>query len=351
MSDSMADCGFDSVNRYDRHAVLDLFAGTGVGVACRSLGAKEYGVEIMPEAIASREANGMETPYEDAWEADLAGDLNFDTIWASPPCQTFSMAGNGAGRKALTEVLDLVQRQVWRSIEALKREAAELGDDRTGLVLTPLHYAWRYRPTYIALEQVPPVLPVWEAMAVQLRAMGYSAWTGKLSAEQYGVPQVRTRAFLIARSDGIAASPPVPTHSKFHPRTPDRLDPGLRKWVSMAEAIEWGFNNRPSYTVCGASSNAIGDSEWGGASVRKVMRDAAVSGDESVWVANPSVTGVTNSGNVRITEGEAATLQSYPVIEWRGSRKKIHLQIANAVPPLLARAVLMALWAGADCGR
>lgn len=33
---------------------LDLFAGTGWGVACQALGIEEYGVEIMPEAIATR---------------------------------------------------------------------------------------------------------------------------------------------------------------------------------------------------------------------------------------------------------------------------------------------------------
>lgn len=45
---------------------LDLFAGTGWGVACQ-LGIEEYGVEIMPEACATRAANGMITLYADVW--------------------------------------------------------------------------------------------------------------------------------------------------------------------------------------------------------------------------------------------------------------------------------------------
>jgi DNA (cytosine-5)-methyltransferase 1 len=40
---------------------LDLFAGTGWGVACQRLGIEEMGVEIMPEARATRAANGMHT--------------------------------------------------------------------------------------------------------------------------------------------------------------------------------------------------------------------------------------------------------------------------------------------------
>jgi DNA (cytosine-5)-methyltransferase 1 len=50
---------------------LDLFAGTGGGVACQELGIDEVGVEIMPAAIETRAANGMETLYEDVWEGLL----------------------------------------------------------------------------------------------------------------------------------------------------------------------------------------------------------------------------------------------------------------------------------------
>ena len=84
---------------------LDLFAGTGWGVACQRLGIKEAGVEIMPEAVATREANGMETIYNDVWDGlKLTAEQHRDEygsyglLIASPPCQTFSAAGKGAGR-------------------------------------------------------------------------------------------------------------------------------------------------------------------------------------------------------------------------------------------------------------
>jgi len=152
-------------------------------------------------------------------------------------CQTFSVAGKGSGRKALNDVLTAIAERRWTSIQSLKRLGEEVGDERTALVLTPLTYVNRFRPTYIAFEQVPAVLPVWEACAAVMRDMGYSVWTGYLHAEQYGVPQTRKRAYLIARSDGKEAQPPAPTHSRYYSRNPEKLDLGVKKWVSMAEGL------------------------------------------------------------------------------------------------------------------
>ena len=79
-----------------KHAVLDLFAGSGVGVACQQLGVPEYGVEKMPAAQETRRLNGMTTVYDDVWDIDKAEGLQFDTLWASPPCFT-------AGAPVVTE--------------------------------------------------------------------------------------------------------------------------------------------------------------------------------------------------------------------------------------------------------
>lgn len=379
---------------------LDLFAGTGWGVACQKLGIEEYGVEIMPEAVATRELNGMTTIYRDVWEGLDQDDFQFrdyDLLIASPPCQTFSMAGGGAGRKALDDVLGLIDEKAYRSVEDL-RAFGESHDPRTALVLTPLAHVFRDLPRYVVFEQVPPVLPVWERCAEEMRAWGYSVWTGNLQSEMHGVPQTRKRAILIAKRDPDLdgeAAPPVPTHSRYYSRDPKRLDAGALPWVSMAEALGWGMTERPFVTA----GNAVGRAEGVGGSGGKaaivdakergayVMRSnysgsgapgataaergrtmreddkpsLAMTSKPGHWI-RPSFTvtgggGATGGAEVfgrrareamgnagRITVAEAAALQSYPPgFAFAGTKTKQFLQVGNAVPPLLAEAILRAV--------
>lgn len=53
-------------------------------------------------------------------------------------------------------------------------------------------------------------------------------------------------------------------------------------------------------------------------------------------------------GSVRLTIEEAAILQSYPRgYRFAGTKGKQFLQAGNSVPPLLAKAILTALWGDA----
>lgn len=184
----------------------DLFAGAGGwDIAADRLGITAWGVENMKEARATRDAAGLATIHDDVWTYEPAGDA--EGLIASPPCQTFSQAGKGAGRRALDDVLGAIRRNDWVSIDRLQEVAGRVGDPRTALVLTPLHFAMQPGYRWLAWEQVPTVLPVWEACADKLRAYGWHVWTGILNAEQYGVPQTRRRAVLIASRDYPVAPP------------------------------------------------------------------------------------------------------------------------------------------------
>lgn len=292
-------------------AAVDHFAGTGWSVACRWLGIVDYGVEIMPEAIRTRRAVGFRTIYRDVWSGLLHAWLVpfHDLYIASPPCQTFSVAGRGTGRKALEMVLALIASGAWKDPVKLRAAGADLGDDRTALVLTPLAHIWAHRPRLVALEQVPTVLPVWEAMADVLRGLGYSVWTGNLQAEQYGVPQTRKRAILLARLDGPVA-PPVPTHSRYYSRDPQRLDPGVQKWVSMAEALGWGMTGRPYPTVAsGTEGGGTDPAALGGSGARRNVYAERAAGR---WTPSGDVDNDRDGGILRLQAADASTLQSFP---------------------------------------
>lgn len=336
----------------------DLFAGGGGwDVAARTLGLEARGIENMKEARATRDAAGLTTIHDDVWT--FAPDGRAEGLIASPPCQTFSAAGKGSGRKALDDVLRGIRDRYYLDLDHLRFLGEEVGDQRTSLVLTPLHFATQHPYEWLAWEQVPTVLPVWEACAEALRAKGWHVWTGLLHAEQYGVPQTRKRAFLLASRHSPVA-PPTPTHSRYYSRSPERLDAGVAKWVSMAEALGWGLSARPSPTVTG------GGTETGGAEpIAKLARYTSrpdwafnrpsttiVGTFKPEVVAAPGYRTTVSRQNapdsVRVTVHEAGVLQSFPAdYPWQGTKGKQFLQCGNAVPPLLAMHALGAA-AGID---
>jgi DNA (cytosine-5)-methyltransferase 1 len=291
--------------------------------------------------------------YEDVWDVDKAEGLEFDTLIASPPCQTFSTANaNASGREALDQVIGLIESKAYKSVQELRDAGALLGDDRTALVLAPLHYIHRFTPDYIVLEQVPTVLPVWEAYKPVLEQMGYSVWAGVLRAEQYGVPQTRKRAILLA-SRVSTVGKPVPTHSQYHNREPYKLDSGLPSWVSIDDALgvrqldatgervrylklgkQKGTSTRatdtPAQTL--AFGNDHGTPRWFSS------EDHA-----AAWHTRPDnwIHDVVDKFSLE----EAGVLQSYPAgFTFEGSTMLKFRQIANSVPPVLAEAVLKEVW-------
>lgn len=265
----------------------DLFAGPGGwDVAADGLGWVGVGFELDGPACETRRANGHPTIQLDVRECGPEVLTREGSNWplgattaliGSPPCPTFSAAGKGEGRK----LLPLLSEVAWLMAqgEPLARFRGTLGDDpRTELVLEPLRWALEAielaQPyDFIALEQVPSVLPLWEVFAEVLRGQGYSVAAGNLQAEQYGVPQTRKRAVLLARRDGVEARLPTPTHSRFHVRDRARLDPGVLPWVSMEQALGWGMTERPSMSVTGGGTGAGGAEPFGSAARRGITRE------------------------------------------------------------------------------
>ncbi|MET8816674.1 DNA cytosine methyltransferase [Streptomyces sp. NPDC004549] len=199
--------------------LVDLFGGPGGwDVAAQRLGLAVTGIELDHSACETRRAAGLGT-VEGGVRAYGPADFPRATdLIGSPPCQTYSIGGKGAGRRALDAVLYFASQLAAR--KDIRSGLATLDDERTGLVLEPLRWILEaldagrpYRT--VMLEQVPTVLPVWDAMAQILRTEGYTVVTGRLNAEEHGVPQTRTRAVLVARRREEAFLL-APTHRRFN---------------------------------------------------------------------------------------------------------------------------------------
>lgn len=243
---------------------ISLFSGPGGS----SLGLKMagitdvIGVEWDDAAVATARAAGHTVIHDDVCEVDplhvfsqfhespFGEDL---LLQASPPCQGLSMAGKGAGRGDLEALLDSINivKEAFRfdgfdaGFDVTQGESVHLSaicsDERSPLTFEVVRWIVELTPNHVMLEQVPAALPIWEAIGSLLEEMGYAVWTGNVQAEQFGVPQTRKRAMLLASRRASEMPAPEPTHSKYHNRSPKRLDEGVLPWVSMAEALGWGI--------------------------------------------------------------------------------------------------------------
>ena len=194
--------------------IVNGFAGPGGWcVALQRLGlGPSVGIELDPAACATRAAAGHRTIRADVSQFPverLAGKVTGSID--SAPCITFSAAGKRAGA-ALIDVLDAMIRDQFdgrqtraahrREMAAMLRKAWWPSPKLTraqrsakiwpavrsaSLVAEPARRIYACRPEWVALEQVPAVLPLWQVYADELGKLGYSVWCGTLNSADYGI--------------------------------------------------------------------------------------------------------------------------------------------------------------------
>lgn len=300
-------------------AVLILFAGTGVPEACRQLGLPTHEVESDTSLKATRATNGFVTAYTDPLDVHNAAGLDFDTVWASPP---FAVRDHKA-------IMQSIENRDWREYD----------------VLLPMAYVDEYKPENLILEQTPEALPIWDALAEILRERGYSAWTGHLDAETFGLAQIRRHAYLIARLNA-EAYPPRPSHSRYNHTQPSNIDTGVQVWRSMAEAIDlygdlWlcSPNHERPLSV---PARMLTEAAAGYLLVDSF--DERVTVESRLLYRNVSQTPMHNFKTRPLSVTEAAVLQGFPPkFSFVGNRARQFAQITGAVPPPVAAAILRSL--------
>lgn len=150
-------------------------------------------------------------PIKELITADLPDELfNLDILDGSPPCSSFSMAGN--------------REKDWGKDKHFREgQAEQVLDD---LFFDFLNLAERLQPRVIVAENVKGMLAgnargYVSAIMRRLKGMGYTAQLFLINAADCGVPQTRERVFFVASREDVPKLVLAPS----------------KPWVSCSEAV------------------------------------------------------------------------------------------------------------------
>lgn len=343
---------------------IDLFAGAG-GM---SLGAQWAGVdvklaiELNESAFRTYARNHPGTLVLQVDAQDLKNVANsFDprnvVVFGGPPCQGFSTSNQRTRNRK---------------------------NDKNYLYRTFIDFVGKLRPGWVVFENVRGILETeggFFAASVErdLRQLGYDVTSGVLNASNFGVPQIRSRFFLIACREGKAPSLPRPlkkikavtVQEAFSDLPPlkNGSSKEIRKYRSeptsaYANRMRGKMKMCTGHIVSGNSEYVVRryshipqGGNWQDIPA-KLMRNYTDrtrchtgiykrlrSDEPSVVIGNFRKNMLIHPKQNRgLSVREAARLQSFP--DWyvfEGSIGLQQQQVGNAVPPLLAKSVFSAI--------
>ena len=341
--------------------VIDLFAGVG-GF---SLGFTQAGFDVVyaneydKDIAASYSKNhpGTSVDSRDIGEIDIAKTFkkfkgNIDVVIGGPPCQGFSQKGSRIG----------------------------LRDPRNYLFQKFVEVVDLVKPSYFVLENVPNILTAengyFKNQIIEMfEDLGYSVSCEVLKAEDFGVPQIRRRAIFVGSKKTVSpADLPKGTSERVSVR--DAID-DLPELLSGegSDAIEYpGISTSKYQEGLRAQSTSIRNHISTNHSKIALQRLKMIPPDGSkadlppehqtksihsgTWSRiNPNGLARTittrfdtpSSGQFTLpyqdrclTVREAARIQSFPdTFVFYGSKTCQMLQVGNAVPPKLSKAIAL----------
>lgn len=248
---------------------------------------------------------------------ELARTHKIDIIIGGPPCQGFSSSG-----KLMPD------------------------DPRNKMFLQFVAIAKNIKPKMVVVENVKGIVKGRNKAADEVikafREIGYKMEMRVLKASDYGVAQHRERAIFIGTRADVPIMFPEPTHSKDNYVTVADAIGDLLHQPNSPEKSHEPAQHQPS-TVEKMKRLKEGESMYGS------RKDSA---RKLIW-SEPSFTIKDNHGNAAIhpvanrtlTARELARIQSFPdSFDFSQVPKKSQFrQIGNAVPPLMAYHIAMAV--------
>lgn len=340
ISDIWSRDGWKRKKDLTKYNFIDLFSGAG-GLSCGMVMAgfnPVASVEIMPEAVETYKYNFIEKKkFKETVETrdirskevkeklyEAVQNVKVDVIVGGFPCQGFSMAG-------------------YRVVD----------DPRNSLYKEMKEIVEHLKPDYVVMENVEGLRSmlngkVEEKIIEDYREIGYEINLTVLNSADYGVPQFRKRVIFIGNRIGKTNYHPKPLYNETNYVT---LGQGIERFMEMDENID--INHIfPRHTEEMKKRLALVPE---GKSLYKNYSDAW---KKSPW-DKPSCTVKENHGGTNIhpklprclTPRELAALQSFPDdFIFKGSKKWQLVQIGNAVPPLMGKAIGLAILKNIEMG-
>jgi len=253
-----------------------------------------------------------------------------DVLAGGPPCQPFSKAAQWA-----------------------PRGRAGLRDPRARTLSAFTRLVERFLPRVVLIENVPGfVLGPGSALKKlsrelerinKLKGTRYSARAHTLDAKDYGVPQSRRRALVVATRDGetlawpsISAKAPVRAIDAIGSLRPDTLPPLRGKWAHLLASIPAG-SNYLFHTPSGGGEPHFGERRRFWSFLLKLDPG------RPAWTLSASPgpsTGPFHWENRPLAIEEMLAIQTFPT-DWKvaGSFAAQVRQVGNATPPLLAEII------------
>ncbi len=295
-------------------SVLELCSGAGG----QALGFEDAGYHH--EALVDNNQWACATirenrPNWDVVEGDISGIdavgwRGVDVVAGGLPCPPFSAAGRQLGEDDERNLFPAL----FRILEEVRPEAVVIENVR-GLMM----------PRFVTYREV---------INSMLESLGFRTYWGMANAVNFGVPQKRTRTFIIGLRDHDseflwpAGDGAVGTVGEA---IGDMM--GEDGWHMVDEWVRGA--NRPAPTLVGGSKKH-GGPDLGPTRARREWAELGVDG---MGVAD-SPPHRDFEGMPRLTTEMAATLQAFPK-DWKfaGGKTQRYRQVGNALPPNLARAV------------
>jgi len=298
---------------------------------------------------------------------------DIDFLIGGPPCQSFSK--NNYWTKSGEESLRRRRARALadnQSVEAVAKIALSKSknrvdvhnDHRTSLVMEYARLISEISPRGFIFENVlsithPSNKKYLNEFIKFTENCGYKITEMRLSSEQFGVPQVRKRIFVVGHKTKLITEP-EPTHSSeksvfLKPLVSSKKAINryrFDKYFEEGEIIEGRWSEYLSDIPPGMNYKAL--TSWAG------YKNPIFEAETRFWnfllklhPEKPSWTIASNPGpwigpfhweNRRLRTVEMAALQTFPAnYKFFGSRRSVIKQIGNAVPPLMAQAVMSQL--------